>query len=82
MSAVDDDTMPTLMRMFDMLYRDRKSVARLDILQAAEVMSLPDDVRALFELLPPGAYTRRRLADQLNSIIVGHGLGRTLGTVE
>jgi hypothetical protein len=57
-------------------------VARLEILQAAEVMSLPEDVRVLFDLLPPGMYSRRRLADQLNSIIVGHGLGRTLGTVE
>ncbi|HEY3318538.1 MAG TPA: hypothetical protein VGK50_08965 [Coriobacteriia bacterium] len=82
MPAVDDDTLPTLMRMFDMLFRDRRSVSRLAVLQAAEVMSLPDDVLALFGLLPPGTYSRRRLADQLNSIIVGHGLGRTLGTVE
>lgn len=82
MPAVDDDTLPTMMRMIDMLFRDRPSVPRLEILQTAEVMSLPEYVLALFELLPPGRYSRRRLADQLNSIIVGHGLGRTLGTVE
>lgn len=82
MPAVDDDTFPTLMRMVDMLFRDRRVVSRLDILQAAEVMSLPGDVLALFDLLPPGRYTRARLADQLNSIIVGHGLGRSLGTIE
>lgn len=82
MAAVDDDTMPTIMRMIDTLFRDRRSVARLEILQTAEVMELPDEVLALFALLPPGRYTRGRLADQFNSIVVGHGLGRTLGTVE
>ncbi len=82
MLAADDDTMPALMRILDMLYRHRRSVSRLDVLQAADVMGLPEEVRVLFDLLPPGGYTRRRLADQLNSIIVGHGLGRTLGTVE
>jgi hypothetical protein len=79
---VDDDTLPTIMRMLDMLYRDRRAVSRLEVLSTAEVMSLPDDVLALFALLPPGDYTRRRLVDQMNSIIVGHGLGRTLGTLE
>lgn len=82
MNAVDDDTLPTMMRMIDALFREHKAVARLDILQTAEVYSLPDDILELFDLLPPGLYTRQRLADQLNSIIVGHGLGRALGTVE
>lgn len=82
MAAVDDDTLPTLMRMIDMLFRDRKPVPRLVVLQTAEVMSLPDEVLALFDLLPPGSYTRQRLTDQLNSIIVGHGLSRRYGTVE
>lgn len=82
MPAVDDDTLPTILRMIDILFRGTKTVSRLEILQTAEVMSLPDDVLALFTLLPPGRYTRARLADQLNSIIVGHGLGRSLGTVE
>ncbi len=82
MPAVDDDTLPTLLRMLDALYRDRRSVRRLEVLNTAETMSLPSDVLALFDLLPPGTFTRRRLVDQLNSIIVGHGLGRSLGTLE
>ena len=37
----------------------------------------------LVENLPgAGAYTRQRLADQLNSAIVGHGLSRQYGTVD
>lgn len=80
--AGDEDTLETITRMLDMLYRDVKSVRRLEVLQTAEVMSLPGDVMALFDLLPPGDYTRRRLVDQLNSAIVGHGMGRTLGTLE
>lgn len=82
MPAQDDDDLSALMRMLDMLFRDTKSVPRLAVLQTAEVMSLNDDILALFSLLPPGAYTRRRLVDQLNSAIVGHGMGRTLGTLE
>lgn len=78
----DDDTLPTLMRMIDALYRVHTSVRRLDVLSAAETYELPDDVLELFDLLPTRVYTRRALADQLNSIIVGHGRGRTLGTVE
>lgn len=77
-----DDTRATIARMLDALFPDKRTVPRLDILQAAEVMELPDDVLALFALLPPGRYSRARLADQLNSIIVGHGLGASLGTVE
>jgi hypothetical protein len=81
-NAADEDTLETMLRMIDALFRARKTVVRLDILQTAEVFELPQDVLDLFDLLPPGIYTRRRLADQLNSIIVGHGLGRSLGTVE
>ena len=34
------------------------------------------------ELLPPGAYTRIALCQQMNSSIAGHGWGYTYGTVE
>ena len=71
-----------LQRMLDSLYRDSATVSRLDVIVRAEAMDLPDEVCALVELLPPGTYKRQRLCDQLNSAIVGHGLGRTLGTVE
>lgn len=68
--------------MIDHLFAGTKIVSRYRVLQHAEAMSLPDDVLALFSLLPPGDYSRRRLVDQLNSAIVGHGLGRSLGTFD
>ncbi len=78
----EDDTLPDLMRMIDTLYRERLSVRRLDVVTAAGVYELPDDVVEMLTLLPAGTYSRQALADQLNSIIVGHGRGRSLGTVE
>lgn len=78
----DEDVLQALHRMMDGLFRDAPSVSRLRLLQQVDLMDLPREVRALFDLLPPGDYSRRRLADQLNSAIVGHGMGRTLGTVE
>jgi len=71
-----------LQHTIDSLYRDAKVVTRLDVVVRAEAMDLPDEVLGLIALLPPGRYTRRKLCDQLNSAIVGHGWGRTLGTVE
>ena len=78
----DEDSHETVTRMLDHLFRDATSVSRFRVLQHAEVMSLPEYVLALFHLLPPGSFTRRALVDQLNSAIVGHGLGRTLGTFD
>jgi hypothetical protein len=80
--AVDETPIELLMRMLDTLYRDGGRVSRLQIIQAAETMSLPEDILGIINLLPPGEYTRARVADQLNSAIVGHGMGRTFGTVE
>jgi hypothetical protein len=71
-----------MQRMIDSLYRESTSVSRLDVVVRAEAMDLPDEVRALVDLLPPGTYKRQRLCDQLNSAIVGHGWGGSLGTVE
>jgi hypothetical protein len=71
-----------MQRMIDSLYRESHSVSRLDVVVRAEAMDLPDEVRALVDLLPPGTYKRQRLCDQLNSAIVGHGWGGSLGTVE
>lgn len=58
------------------------NVRRLDVILAAESADLPDDLREIVNLLPPGDYTRRRLCDQLNSAIVGHAWGQVYGTVE
>lgn len=56
-------------------------VRRLDVVIAAEAADLPEDLREVVDLLPPGNYTRRRLCDQLNSALVGHGWGQVYGTV-
>lgn len=69
-------------RMIDSLFRSSKTVTRLDAVIRAESWDLPDEVLGIVELLPPGTYTRPRLCDQLNSAIVAHGWGRTLGTFD
>ncbi len=56
-------------------------VRRLDVVLAAEAADLPDDLREIVELLPPGDYTRQRLCLQINSAIVGHAWGQVYGTV-
>ncbi len=58
------------------------TVRRLDAVMAAEAADLPDDLREIVNLLPPGIYTRQRLCDQLNSAIGGHAWGQVYGTVE
>lgn len=59
-----------------------RTVRRLDVIMAAEAVDLPDDLLEIVNLLPPSAFTRRRLCDQLNSAIGGHAWGRKYGTVE
>lgn len=71
-----------LQRLIDTLYRDTSRVTRLDVVVRAESSDLPEEILALVNLLPPGTYSRQRLADQLNSAIVGHGWGSVVGTVE
>ncbi len=56
-------------------------VSRLDVIIAAESADLPEDLMRIVSLLPPGDYTRRRLADQINSAINGHAWGQVYGTV-
>ena len=67
--------------LFDEMPRDHE-VRRLDVIIAAESNDLPDDLREIVSLLPPGNYTRQRLCDQVNSAIVGHAWGLVYGTVE
>jgi hypothetical protein len=58
-------------------------VSRLDVILRAQTLDLDAELQPLFEGLPSGRpYTRQRLADQLNSAIVGHGWSRRYGTVE
>lgn len=72
----------TVQRMIDALYRDSKRVQRLDVILRAEAWDLPEEILSIFELLPPGNYPRHKLCDQINSAIVGHGWGRSLGTFD
>jgi hypothetical protein len=78
-----DDDREVLQRFLDNLFRDTKRVSRLDLILRAETLDLDADLMPLFETLPSGgAYTRQKLADQLNSAIVGHGWSRRFGTVD
>lgn len=71
------------MRFMDNLFRDAKRVSRLDVIIRAQTLDLDADLMPIIENLPSGAvYTRQRLANQLNSAIVGHGWSRRYGTVE
>ena len=77
-----DDDREVLQRFLDNLYRETKRVSRLDVILRAQTLDLDEDLMPIFENLPSGsAYTRQRLADQLNSAIVGHGWSRRYGTV-
>ena len=77
-----DDDRELLARFMDSLFRDAPRVSRLDVLLRAQTYDLPEVVVEIVNNLPPVPYTRHRLADQLNSAIVGHGLSRQYGTVE
>lgn len=73
-----------LQHLVDDLYRESPSgaVRRVDVLVRAEVNDLSDELMEVVELLPAGTYKRRRLADQLNSIVTAHGWAYLYGTVE
>ena len=77
-----DENRELLTRFMDSLFRDTARVSRLDAVLRAQTYDLPEILIEIVNNLPPVAYTRHRLADQLNSAIVGHGLSRTYGTVE
>ena len=69
-------------RFLDSLFRERKTVKRLDVVLFAQTYDLPEVLLDIVNNLPPVAYTRHKLADQLNSAIIGHGLSRRYGTVD
>ena len=78
-----DDDREILQRFIDALFRDRNRVSRLDVIVRAETLDLDPELLPIIENLPSGTvYTRQRLADQLNSAIVGHGWSRRFGTVD
>jgi hypothetical protein len=72
----------TLQRLVDALYKEKRSVSRLDVLLMAETFDLAGDLLEIVTLLPPGTYYRQKLCDQMNSSLSGHGWGLFYGTVE
>ena len=58
------------------------TATKLDVVARAEIFDLCDDLREVVEALPSRTYTRQRLCDQINSILVGHGWTHVYGTVE
>ena len=76
------DDRELLERFLNSLFRDSTRVTRLDVLLRAQTYDLPEVLLEIANNLPPTPYTRQRLADQLNSAIVGHGLSRRFGTVD
>ena len=76
------DNLDTLQGLVNYLYRERESVTRLDVLTMAESFDLDTNLLEIVNLIPPGTYYRQGLCDQINSALVGHGWGFTVGTVE
>ena len=70
-----------LQALVDDVFRYDEEARRMDVIMAAESSDLPDDLREVVRILPPGTYTRERLCAQLNSIISGHAWGQVYGTV-
>ncbi len=62
--------------------RGARTVSKLDLLMRADIDDLSDDLREVIDLMPGGRFERRRLCDQMNSIITAHGWAYAYGTVE
>lgn len=77
-----DDDRDILQPFVDRLFRNRKRVSRLDAVLMAEALDVGPDLTAIIDLLPPGTHTRQRVADQLNSALIGHGWNQRFGTVD
>lgn len=78
-----DDDREILQRLVDSIFQDpRARASRLDVILRAEALDLPEELRGLIDLLPPGTYVRGRLCDQLNSALKGHGWTGKYGTVD
>ena len=56
--------------------------AKLRTQMRAEILDLCSDLMEVVAALPPRAYTRQRLCDQMNSILTARGWGNVYGTVE
>ena len=82
LSAFRAEEYGELQGLVDGLFANRDTVDRLDVVVQAEILDLTPDLMEIVNLLPPGAYARPRLCDQLNSALAAHGWGALYGTVE
>jgi len=71
-----------IQRLVNNLFDGRRVASRLDAVVRAESLDMPDAVRDIVALLPPGRFTRGQLCDQLNSAITAHGYATWMGTVD
>lgn len=76
------DEFGSLQRLVDSLFRGSEQVTQIQLLVQAESVDLCEDLLEICHLVPSGSYGRRRLCDQINSSLVGHGWGSLYGTVE
>lgn len=79
---VQSEDYGVLQDLVDTLFARKEHATRLELVTLAETHDVRDDVMEVCTLMPPGTYTRARLADQMNSIVTAHGWGLTYGTVE
>nr|WP_097677652.1 hypothetical protein [Collinsella vaginalis] len=82
MEAFQSEDFGELQKLVDSLFIGRKTVDRLNVVVQAETLDFPSDLLEIVNLLPPGAYSRPRLCDQINSALAAHGWGGLYGTVE
>ncbi len=82
MEAFQSEDFGELQKLVDSLFIGRKTVDRLNVVVQAETLAFPSDLLEIVNLLPPGAYSRPRLCDQINSALAAHGWGGLYGTVE
>lgn len=82
METFQSEDFGELQRLVDSLFAGREAVERLDVVVQAETLDLASDLMEIVNLLPPGAYGRERLCDQMNSALAAHGWSGRYGTVE
>ena len=76
-----DEEFGELQRLVDAVFASGGRKDSMDLQMQAEICDAGPDVLEVANLLPAGTYTRAQMADQLNSIICGHGWGTRFGTV-
>ncbi len=74
-----DDTLATIERLLEDLYRDRDEVSRDDIFGRIAGEQVSPDVRTYFAHLAEGDYTLDELVDEINEGIQREGRGQELG---